>query len=182
MTLHGAKGLEFDVVFLPGWEEGVFPHQRAMEDSGLRGLEEERRLAYVGLTRARRRVFVSYAANRRIYNQWQNSLPSRFIDEIPAETVEREAEKGLFSSSAEQAWSGGWRDGYSSRRQREQRIEQALSACDGAAPEDGYAPGDRVRHPKFGVGRVQSVDGNKLEVAFDNGGVKKIIDSFVTPA
>jgi DNA helicase-2/ATP-dependent DNA helicase PcrA len=183
MTLHGAKGLEFDVVFLPGWEEGVFPHQRAMEDSGLRGLEEERRLAYVGLTRARRRVFVSYAANRRIYNQWQNSLPSRFIDEIPAEAVEREAEKGLFSASAEQAWSGGgWRDGYSSRRQREQRIEQALAACDGTAPEDGYAPGDRVRHPKFGIGRVQSVDGNKLEVAFDNGGVKKIIDSFVTPA
>src|SRR6202161_502989 len=83
MTLHAAKGLEFETVFLPGWEEGLFPHQRALDESGMRGLEEERRLAYVGLTRARHLAFVSYAANRRIHNQWQSALPSRFLSELP---------------------------------------------------------------------------------------------------
>ena len=83
MTLHGAKGLEFDTVFLPGWEEGLFPNQRALDEQGLKGLEEERRLAYVGLTRARGRAIVSYAANRRIYANWQSSIPSRFIEELP---------------------------------------------------------------------------------------------------
>ena len=83
MTLHGAKGLEFDTVFLPGWEEGLFPNQRAMDESGIKGLEEERRLAYVGLTRARRRAIVSHAANRRIYANWQSSIPSRFLEELP---------------------------------------------------------------------------------------------------
>ncbi|MTJ82078.1 MAG: DUF3553 domain-containing protein [Telmatospirillum sp.] len=184
MTLHGAKGLEFDVVFLPGWEEGVFPHQRAMEETGLRGLEEERRLAYVGLTRARRRVFVSYAANRRIYNQWQNNLPSRFIEEIPGESSERLADKGLFGGVSEQAsgWESGWGGGYPSQRRRERIIEDAVSEYKGSAPKDGYAPGDRVRHAKFGYGRIQSVDGNKLEIVFDTAGVKKVIDSFITPA
>src|SRR6185437_10338133 len=89
MTLHGAKGLEFDTVFLPGWEEGVFPNQRSMDESGAKGLEEERRLAYVGLTRARRRAIVSHAANRRIYANWQSSIPSRFLEEIPAEHVQQ---------------------------------------------------------------------------------------------
>lgn len=88
MTLHAAKGLEFNVVFLPGWEEGVFPHQRAIDESGAKGLEEERRLAYVGITRARKKLYISHAANRRIYNQWQSSIPSRFIGELPSETVE----------------------------------------------------------------------------------------------
>ncbi len=89
MTLHAAKGLEFDVVFLPGWEEGVFPHQRALDESGMKGLEEERRLAYVGITRARKILYISHAANRRIYNQWQSSIPSRFIGEIPAKNGEK---------------------------------------------------------------------------------------------
>ena len=95
MTLHGAKGLEFDTVFLPGWEEGLFPNQRAMDESGAKGLEEERRLAYVGLTRARRRAIVSHAANRRIYANWQSSIPSRFIDELPEEHVERTGSAAL---------------------------------------------------------------------------------------
>jgi Superfamily I DNA and RNA helicases len=91
MTLHSAKGLEFDAVFLPGWEEGLFPSQRTLDENGTAGLEEERRLAYVGITRARKRVEISYAANRRVHNMWQNSLPSRFISEIPREHVERTA-------------------------------------------------------------------------------------------
>src|SRR5205823_12663256 len=85
MTLHSAKGLEFDTVFLPGWEDGLFPNQRAMEENGLAALEEERRLAYVGLTRARHRAYVSFAANRRIHGQWQNTIRSRFVDELPLE-------------------------------------------------------------------------------------------------
>ena len=89
MTLHGAKGLEFDTVFLPGWEDGVFPNQRSMDESGNKGLEEERRLAYVGLTRARKRAIVSHAANRRIYANWQVSTPSRFLDELPEAHVEQ---------------------------------------------------------------------------------------------
>jgi len=184
MTLHGAKGLEFDAVFLPGWEEGVFPHQRAMESSGAQGLEEERRLAYVGLTRARLRVFVSYAANRRIYNQWQNNLPSRFVEELPEDMVERRAEKGLFGGVTESAaaWGASWNSGYVTQRQRQQRTEDDFSGASGATSEDAYAPGDRVFHQKFGYGRVQAVDGNKLEIAFDKAGVKKVIDSFISLA
>lgn len=99
MTLHAAKGLEFDTVFLPGWEEGLFPNQRAMDESGMAGLEEERRLAYVGLTRAKQRVFISFAANRRIHGTWQSAIPSRFIDEIPPEHVEMQADRGVYAGS-----------------------------------------------------------------------------------
>src|SRR5205807_9840643 len=105
MTLHSAKGLEFDTVFLPGWEEGLFPNQRAMEESGLAALEEERRLAYVGLTRARHRAYVSFAANRRIHGQWQNTIRSRFVDELPLEHVEIVAELGLQPAAS---WDAGW--------------------------------------------------------------------------
>ena len=100
MTLHGAKGLEFDTVFLPGWEEGLFPSQRTLDEGGLKGLEEERRLAYVGLTRARRRAIVSYAANRRLYANWQSSIPSRFIEELPEAHVEREGSAALARQAA----------------------------------------------------------------------------------
>ncbi len=181
MTLHGAKGLEFDVVFLPGWEEGVFPHQRALAEGGVKALEEERRLAYVGLTRARRRVFISHAANRRIYNQWQNSLPSRFIEELPADSVDRLAEQGLFGGAAESAtaWAASWNSVTPVRRQRQDVTTPSVA---GDAPDDGYRPGDRVFHQKFGYGRVLGVDGNKLEIAFDKAGQKKVIDSFVAPA
>jgi DNA helicase-2/ATP-dependent DNA helicase PcrA len=107
MTLHSAKGLEFETVFLPGWEEGVFPHQRALDESGKAGLEEERRLAYVGLTRAKQRVIISFAANRRIHNQWQSSIPSRFVDELPPEYVEVASDPGLYGS--------GWTRGVATR-------------------------------------------------------------------
>jgi len=189
MTLHGAKGLEFDIVFLPGWEEELFPHARALEEGGGAALEEERRLAYVGLTRARKRVFLSFAANRRVHNQWRNALPSRFIDELPPERVDVVTGQGLYGGRraggglaeggdpwgpprrARRAWRGGAAEGAA-----------LADATDRVAPSGGHAVGDRVFHQKFGYGRVAAVDGNKLEVAFDKAGTKKVVDSFVQPA
>jgi DNA helicase-2/ATP-dependent DNA helicase PcrA len=117
MTLHAAKGLEFDAVFLPGWEEGLFPHQRTLDDGGAAGLEEERRLAYVGLTRARQKATISFVANRRVHNQWTSSIPSRFVDELPPDQVEVVTETGLYAGGVnEQAGqaafpgSGGFAD------------------------------------------------------------------------
>jgi DNA helicase-2/ATP-dependent DNA helicase PcrA len=190
MTLHAAKGLEFDTVFLPGWEEGLFPHPRALDESGQSGLEEERRLAYVGLTRARKRAFITHAANRRIHNMWQNSVPSRFVSELPADSIEIEAESGLFGGSAV---GGGYGGGYNStfearpapwmsqpRRQApliEGRAIQAKTARVG-----GYAVGARVFHQKFGYGRVLAVEADKLEIEFEHAGIKKVMDSFVAGA
>jgi DNA helicase II / ATP-dependent DNA helicase PcrA len=98
MTLHSAKGLEFDTVFLPGWEEGLFPHQRTLDDQGRAGLEEERRLAHVGITRARRRVNIYFAANRRMHGLWSSNIPSRFLDELPEADVEVTESKGGFAA------------------------------------------------------------------------------------
>src|SRR4029077_20400951 len=110
MTLHAAKGLEFDTVFLPGWEEGLFPSQRTLDEKGMAGLEEERRLAYVGLTRAKKRVFVSFAANRRVHGQWQSALPSRFINELPEPHVNNVASECFYGNYG----AGGFRDNSSS--------------------------------------------------------------------
>jgi DNA helicase-2/ATP-dependent DNA helicase PcrA len=180
MTLHSAKGLEFDSVFLPGWEEGLFPHQRALEETGVAGLEEERRLAYVGLTRARRRAFVSYAANRRVHNLWQSALPSRFVDELPAGHVERAAELGLEAGDRRQG--SEWGAGIGSRRSR-------LGEGGGIAFHQRERPsahdydiGQRVFHMKFGYGSVIAADGDKLQIAFDKAGPKKVMASFLVPA
>ena len=89
MTIHAAKGLEFDAVFLPGWEEGLFPHQKSIEEKGQNGLEEERRLAYVGITRAKKEAYLSFAMKRAYHGDWMDALPSRFINEIPEEGVEK---------------------------------------------------------------------------------------------
>src|SRR5438046_5836124 len=94
MTIHSGKGLEFDTVFLPGWEEGLFPHQRSLDEQGRAGLEEERRLAHVALTRARRHVRVHFASNRRVRGMWQTNLPSRFLDELPEDHVVLKQPKG----------------------------------------------------------------------------------------
>ncbi|HSV28221.1 MAG TPA: 3'-5' exonuclease, partial [Candidatus Omnitrophota bacterium] len=180
MTLHGAKGLEFDSIFLPGWEEGVFPHQRALDESGAQGLEEERRLAYVGLTRAKKRILVTFAANRRIYNQWQTALPSRFLDELPEGHVEREAERGLYAGGGLSESAGRWSGGGSYQRRQPPTIEATSWKVAARQPQPaGFDPGDRVFHSKFGNGTVIAVDGDKLEIAFDKAGTKKVLESFV---
>ena len=184
MTLHGAKGLEFDTVFLPGWEEEVFPHQRALDETGQQGLEEERRLAYVGITRARRRVQITNAANRRIYNQWKSQLPSRFIDELPDEHVERSADRGLYGGGAEEsraAWNQpGWSNvRWGTGRRQEATRPTAWTPVAAKPATTDFRVGQRVFHDKFGNGSVIAVDGNKLEIAFDKAGTKKVLDSFV---
>ena len=186
MTLHSAKGLEFDNVFLPGWEEGVFPNQRALEEGGTKSLEEERRLAYVGITRARRRATVSFAANRRVYGQWQSSIPSRFVEELPAEHVEVLAETGLLPRAG--AWGEpGFGETEALRAPRwtprggPPLIEGTAVPVRGQEVRriGGFKPGDRVFHQKFGYGTVQRVEDNKLAIAFDKAGDKMVMDSFV---
>jgi DNA helicase-2/ATP-dependent DNA helicase PcrA len=187
MTLHGAKGLEFDTVFLPGWEEGLFPHQRALDEGGTSALEEERRLAYVGLTRARKKAMISFAANRRIYGNWQSSIPSRFIDELPSENVEQVADQGLYGTGG---MSGGSEDtsaflGNQNQRHRrrssfrEQPGWQKPAATAPAFDPDEYQLGQRIFHQKFGYGMILSMDGDKLEISFEKAGKKKVMAGFV---
>jgi DNA helicase-2/ATP-dependent DNA helicase PcrA len=200
MTLHAAKGLEFDTVFLPGWEEGLFPSQRTMDENGLAGLEEERRLAYVGLTRARHRAFVSFAANRRVRGTWQNALPSRFLNEMPEDHIETSVDEGFYGGYAgfrDNAQAGGFASTYESPGWRRAQANRAsgmprarapliegqahtVQTSDPTAAE--YRNGDRIFHQKFGYGRVCAVEGNKLTVEFDKSGEKRVIDSFVTRA
>ncbi|MSO54213.1 MAG: DNA helicase II [Rhodospirillales bacterium] len=180
MTLHGAKGLEFDTVFLPGWEEGLFPNQRTLEEEGPKGLEEERRLAYVGLTRAKRRAIISFVGSRRVYNQWQNPLPSRFIAELPAANVEALVEPGLLAEA------GGRSRFDDAPVLAAPRPRHALRLVGPESPSFApvnsgsvFATGQRIFHQKFGYGRILAIDGPKLEIAFEKAGTKKVMTSFV---
>jgi DNA helicase-2/ATP-dependent DNA helicase PcrA len=180
MTLHGAKGLEFDTVFLPGWEEGLFPNQRALDEGGLKSLEEERRLAYVGLTRARRRAIVSHAANRRIYANWQTSIPSRFVDELPEDQVERAGSAALARDArvaAATTFSGQF-----PLVARRTRTMEAWEQPARPARADAIPVGARVFHQKFGYGVVKAADEDKLDVAFDKAGEKRVLDRFLERA
>jgi DNA helicase II / ATP-dependent DNA helicase PcrA len=229
MTLHSAKGLEFENVFLPGWEEGLFPSQRTLDEQGRAGLEEERRLAHVGLTRARRRAKLYFATNRRIHGTWSTTIPSRFLDELPAHNVEITESKGgsgwggasgygpsrfdnveSFGSSyttpgwqraqanrARSSGGSGRQGGFGEERQssfnsrdaggfsRNKRaplvIEGELIAKSTGTASD-FNLEDRVFHQKFGYGHVVKIDGNKLTIAFEKAGEKKVVDSFVERA
>ncbi|QBK31464.1 ATP-dependent helicase [Roseitalea porphyridii] len=226
MTLHAAKGLEFDTVFLPGWEEGLFPHQRALDEGGRSGLEEERRLAYVGLTRAKRHCHIWFVSNRRIHGLWQSTIPSRFLDELPTDHVDvaeppssyggyggygasRFDRAEAFASTRE---SPGWRRAQANRTEATSRnwgsrsgvaverigygeadsgfgagrgsvkgrvIEGELIAKSVSKTASDFSVGDRVFHLKFGNGNVTAIEGNKLTIAFDRAGEKKVLDGFV---
>lgn len=211
MTLHGAKGLEFPVVFLPGWEEGLFPSQRSMDESGLKGLEEERRLAYVGITRAEEVCTISFAGNRRVYGQWQSQLPSRFVDELPPEHVDVLTPPGLHRGGGGRAFgeddftqgreasfasrvakadaynSPGWKR-LQERSQRSgaqtnlRQPQKARNMMIEATAASVFSVGDRVFHKKFGYGQVVALDGDKLAIDFDHSGEKKLVASFVVAA
>jgi DNA helicase-2/ATP-dependent DNA helicase PcrA len=251
MTLHSAKGLEFENVFLPGWEEGLFPSQRTLDEQGRAGLEEERRLAHVGLTRARRRAKLYFATNRRIHGTWSTTIPSRFLDELPAPNVEITESKGgsgwggsggygpsrfdnvesFGSSYATPGWQraqanrargqGNWQEGRQGKHQGNHQGQARGGLDEGQSPfsssrsgafSRGDAAGgfprnkrepltiegelvakstgtvsefsldDRVFHQKFGYGNVVKIDGNKLTIAFEKAGEKKVVDSFVERA
>ena len=205
MTLHAAKGLEFPVVFLPGWEDGLFPSQRSMDESGQKGIEEERRLAYVGITRAEELCTISFASNRRVYGQWQSQLPSRFIDELPQAHVEVLTPPGLMGGgygAAAPGFGGGFgstieeratrADVYNSpgwRRLQDRQGQRPVSQPREARhvtidhqAESGYELGERVFHVKFGYGRVIGIEGDKLDIRFEKAGEKKIVARFVMPA
>jgi len=200
MTLHGAKGLEFPAVFLPGWEDGLFPSQRSMDESGLKGLEEERRLAYVGITRAEEVCTISFAGNRRVYGQWQSQMPSRFIDELPEDHVEVLTPPGLYGSTgggmdlphsdlpdraagADAYNSPGWRrmQARRDRRPMSQPAEARGLVIDAQAIS-AFTVGDRVFHQKFGYGEVMEIEGDKLQIEFDKAGAKRVVGKFVVSA
>ena len=199
MTLHAAKGLEFPAVFLPGWEDGLFPSQRSMDESGLKGLEEERRLAYVGITRAEEICTISFAGNRRVFGQWQSQLPSRFIDELPSEHVDVLTPPGLYGggygaaapevpssidkrvSEANVYNSPGW------KRMQARAGQRNMTQPKGARQQtidltavSAFSEGDRVFHQKFGYGCVTAIEGDKLDISFEKAGAKKVVAKFVT--
>ena len=207
MTLHSAKGLEYDTVFLPGWEEGLFPHQRALDESGRAGLEEERRLAYVGITRAKARARITFASNRRMHGLWQSSQPSRFLDELPSTSVEvqetgsvagawgygqsaymggaygksRFDDEGAFSTARE---TPGWqraraRTARGEKTRGDPMLIEGEVIARSTGGDSGFSMGERVFHQKFGYGHVTAVDGNKLTVDFDHTGPKRVVDSFL---
>ncbi|HEV7283970.1 MAG TPA: UvrD-helicase domain-containing protein [Kaistia sp.] len=205
MTLHSAKGLEFETVFLPGWEEGLFPHQRALDESGRAGLEEERRLAYVGITRAKQRAMIWFSSNRRIHGLWQSNVPSRFLDELPekhVEVIEQTSSYGGYNvggvgnygasrfdradSFSNTYSTPGWQRAQANKGSAQAHARSAPRQIEGelVAKSSGtnskYALGERVFHQKFGYGAIIEIEGNKLTVDFEKTGAKKVVDSFVS--
>ena len=187
MTLHAAKGLEFDYVFLPGWEEGVFPNQRAVDEGGLEALEEERRLAYVGVTRAKKKASIYYAANRRMHNQWISSIPSRFITELPEENIETDlsnyaGEKELFKEQEyidfdqSEYETPGWER---ARFESKSRTIEHKNSENYVVNDTPFELNENVTHKKFGKGIILSIDGKKLTINFGSNGTRKVMENFV---
>ena len=202
MTLHASKGLEFQHIYLPGWEDGLFPSQRSMDEQGRVGLEEERRLAYVGITRAEQLCTISFVANRRIFGQWQSALPSRFIDELPEEHVEILTPPGLYGgsfgaaapniSSFSENGEDNESDTYNSPGWRRMKNKSRTNETFGNDNKDIITINTttvetkdltkRIFHQKFGYGQVLSTDGDKLTILFEKAGEKKILAKYIVSA
>ena len=193
MTLHAAKGLEFPVVFLPGWEDGLFPSQRSMDQKGKIGLEEERRLAYVGITRAEKYCVISFASNRRIFNQWQNTIPSRFINELSEENIEILESQNAFQSYSD-GWnrtnekdqifnnnnynSPGWKRMSSNIQKKNFSLNKEFAPFIASIPEN-FTKGSRVFHQKFGYGIIEEINSDNVKVIFEKSDSKDIKASFL---
>ncbi|WP_332066045.1 ATP-dependent helicase [Bartonella sp. CB189] len=180
MTLHSAKGLEFETVFLPGWEEGLFPHQRSLDEGGRLGLEEERRLAYVGLTRAKKHLHIWFVSNRRIHGLWQSSIPSRFLDELPEEhieVVETETSYGEYGKLRFKK-AQPYYNGYSTQK----KIDEKVTIHSTSDAPSNFLINDKVFHIKFGYGRISAIDDRKLTIMFEKAGEKRVLDNFVKKA
>ncbi|CUH76485.1 ATP-dependent helicase [Tropicibacter naphthalenivorans] len=202
MTLHAAKGLEFPVVFLPGWEDGLFPSQRSMDESGVKGLEEERRLAYVGITRAEELCTISFAGNRRVFGQWQSQMPSRFVDELPEDHVDILTPPGLYGGGYGAAAPTGMKSNLETRvaeanvynspgwrrlqeRQSDRPVSQPRESRNTVidlTAVSAYTTGERVFHNKFGYGEIIGIEGDKLEIDFEKAGTKKVVSRFICAA
>ena len=183
ITLHSAKGLEFNVVFLPGWEEGLFPHQRSLDESGNAALEEERRLAYVAITRAKQKLYISMAMNRRVYGQWQQNLPSRFINELPKANIEicnrcNNLYNSNFSNYIKQKPTS-W---FNQPKEKSHDFRSGINPVGNFSRQPVHASliGSKVYHETFGYGMVVAADGDKLQVCFETAGIKKLMRNFVT--
>lgn len=186
MTLHSAKGLEFETVFLPGWEEGLFPHQRSLDEGGRTGLEEERRLAYVGLTRAKKYLHIWFVSNRRIHGLWQSTLPSRFLHELPEENieiVEMETSFGGYGKSNFKQHNPFYSD-YATRKQNraQKNIEEKVISQSISDGPSNFSINERIFHTKFGYGHITAIDGHKLTILFEKAGEKRVLDNFVSKA
>lgn len=185
MTLHAAKGLEFDTVFLPGWEEGLFPHQRSLDEEGRAGLEEERRLGYVGITRAKKQAHISFTQNRRVHGNWQSPLPSRFIDELPADHVdvhEEESNYGGYINNRYDNMIMNYQRGpkpVNRQAKSPKTIEGTVISSHIESPTTDFEVGERVFHQKFGYGAILSINGDKLSIAFEKTGTKNVMASFI---
>ncbi|MBQ2811190.1 MAG: UvrD-helicase domain-containing protein [Alphaproteobacteria bacterium] len=174
ITLHSAKGLEFDVVFLPGWEEGLFPHQRSLDEGGSEALEEERRLAYVAITRAKQKLYILTAMSRRVYGQMKNNIPSRFINEIPTDCLH-------IINSANRQYYGGYQNygSYNKTSTQNNYNRYSYETDDSYSAKSHTLKGVRVYHQMFGYGTIVAVEGEKCEVVFDKSGRKKIYASYL---
>ena len=193
MTIHSAKGLEFDAVFLPGWEEGLFPHQKSIDEKGAEGIEEERRLAYVAITRAKQELYISFANQRKFYGRqndnydFYSSIQSRFIDEIDNEYTEISIDESseddfIFDQDfnvESKKNSPGWNRLKNNIKNNEEDNVKTISFSENLTK---YTVGETVKHEGFGTGKIIHIDGNKLLINFNEQGEKKVIDKFVTKA